>query len=149
MSSDKFYTVVAQRQCDDPYYPLYTDIIRYFKSKEKAIEFARRCRQRTKKHSQPQDCYYVEERTFDDDVEFKETCYILDSSNDEDEDVNEHGVDIKKYTEEMKKNYYYGEDEETYFDENDKEYKQGGMVYVIARKSDKNDKVNEQDNRYL
>ena len=122
MSGEKFYVVIAQRACDDPYYPPYADTIGTYKSKEKAIERARLCRKKTKKYSSPDDCYYVEEHTFDDDVKFKD--YSSSESSDED----------------MKKYQYRGEDEETYFGENDKQYKQGGMVYVISRKCDKDSK---------
>jgi hypothetical protein len=143
MSSEKFYIVFAQRACDDPYYPPYTDAIRYYKSKEKAIESARMSRIRTKKCSNPEDCYYVEEHTFDDDVQIKE--YSSSEISDDENYANEHGIDIRKHKEEMKKYYYYGEDEETYFNENDKQYKQEKMVYVIARKSIKKNKDDKED----
>lgn len=37
-----FYILYLQRECDDPYYPPYKDDIGMYKSKEKAIEDARK-----------------------------------------------------------------------------------------------------------
>lgn len=138
MTSEKFYIVFSQRDCDDPYYPPYADVIRVYKSKEKAIEHARRIRKRTKKYSRPEDCYYVEEYEFQDEDHdiFKD----YSSSDDDDNNDNEN---YKKYKEDMKKYYYYGEDEEKYFDETDETdecYKKRKMVYVISRKSNNKNK---------
>lgn len=125
---DKFYIVIAQRQCDDPYYAPYNDPIGYYKSKELAIESARRYRKRTKKYSSSQDCYYVQECYFHDN----DTVTDADaSSNDENENDTEENKEWKK---ELEKYNYYGEDEEIFFDETEKVYKQGKMIYVIQRK---------------
>jgi hypothetical protein len=64
MSKETFYAVVSQRECDDPYYPPYNDVIGYYKNKGLAIQAARNARNRTKKYSEPKDCYYVEEMMF-------------------------------------------------------------------------------------
>lgn len=138
MSIDKFYALVAQRECDDPYYPPYNDVLRYYRTKEQAIEGARRCRKRTKEYSSPRDCYYVEEHIFschDNDNE-------ADASSNDDDNKNNENEDDKAWKEEIKKYNYYGEDEELFFDENHDNYKKGKMVYVIGRKllSDKNKK---------
>jgi len=132
MSSEKFYIVISQSACDDPYYPPYRDTIGTYKSKEKAIERARLSRKKTKKHSSPGDCYYVEEHTFDDEVDKKDYS-SSESSDEEDENI----INIMSTALEITREKF--EDEEKYFNENDKQYKQGRMVYAISRKRDKND----------
>jgi len=147
MSSQKFYIVISQTACDDPYYPPHRDTIGTYKSKEKAIEYARLSRKKTKKHSSPGDCYYVTEHIFDDEVDKKD--YSSSESSDEEDDENiinimstALGITREKYKEDMldkKRERENFEDEEKYFNENDKQYKQGRMVYVISRKRDKNE----------
>jgi hypothetical protein len=66
---DKIYLVYSQRECDDPYYPPYQTMIGIYKSKEKAIEYARQSYNKLKKYMSNNDCYYVEEHTLDDNVD--------------------------------------------------------------------------------
>jgi hypothetical protein len=143
MENEKMYIVFRQSECDDNYYRPYTEFMGLYKSKEKAIARAKNVRKRTKKYSNPDDCYYVEEHTFDDDVKFKEYSSSESSEEEKNDDIStEPGItnekckeEIKKQKKEMKKYEYRGEDEETYFNENDNQYKRGGMVYVIGRKN--------------
>jgi hypothetical protein len=134
MSSEPetFYILIATRECDDPYYAPYHDVIQYYKSKEQAIESARNARKRTKKYSSPKDCYYVQKCTFND-------TDVNANSND-----NKECEDEEESEEEMKKYYYYGEDEEIFFDD---DKRQDQMVYLIGRKRTETNKANGSDDK--
>jgi len=125
MEREKFYIVFSQTDCDDSYYRPYVTVVRIFKSKEKAIQEAKYLRKRTKKYSSPDDCYYVEEYTFDDDKKHVSCNQNIKNKESSDDDNNDE--DCKKY-------YYTGEDEETYIDETDESYKNHKMVFIIGRK---------------
>lgn len=82
MSESKLYLVIAQRQCDDSYYRPYQDVIAAFKSREKAVNYARQMYTHGKKYMFSDDCYMVDESKFADDQQWckrgKNTIFVID-----------------------------------------------------------------------
>jgi len=116
--SEKVFLVFNQVECDDPYYPPYQKIISVYKYKEKAIEEARKCYNRSKNYMNKNDCYYVVEHMYDD----KE----INNSNPNDEVHNDVQNDHTNYNDKFVP-------EEIFPKENEECYN-NGLRYIISIK---------------
>jgi len=64
--NDKVYLVYRIRDCDDPYYPSYEDVLRIYKSKENAIYSCIDLYKNGNKNLIYNDLFYVKECIYDD-----------------------------------------------------------------------------------
>jgi hypothetical protein len=61
------YIVYRQRECDDPYYAPYTDVLAVYRSEEAAVEKAKAYAEKWKEDMTRNDCFYVIEHSFADE----------------------------------------------------------------------------------
>lgn len=78
---DKVYLVYRIRDCDDPYYPSYEDVMRIYKSKENAINSCISLYKRISLCDIPNIIYYVKECKYDDNNDFHKHNLTLEQLN--------------------------------------------------------------------
>ena len=69
MSDDKLYLVTAQRECDDPYYRPYQDVIGVYRTRDNAVRRAKEAYENMKDCMHGDECYMVDQVAFGDDRE--------------------------------------------------------------------------------
>jgi len=61
------YIVYRQRECEDPYYMPYTDVVAVYRSQDAAVEKAKAYAEEWKEDMTRNDCFYVIEHSFADE----------------------------------------------------------------------------------